>query len=82
MHPILEIALGVALGMTIFLVIIWILGMCVYVCCNNNDCISSCKKSKTFKATEPLQKYELAEEKVEEENEIELEEKVEEKTEE
>jgi hypothetical protein len=50
MHPILEIALGVALGMTVFIVISWILGMCVYVYCNKSDNIATAKKLKTFKA--------------------------------
>jgi hypothetical protein len=39
MHPILEIAIGVALGMTVFVVISWVIGMCVYVACSKNDCI-------------------------------------------
>jgi hypothetical protein len=50
MHPILEIALGVALGMTVFIVISWILGMCVYIYCNKSDNIATAKKLKTFKA--------------------------------
>ena len=57
MHPILEIAFGVALGMTIFLVIVWILGMCVYICCNKNDCIASCNKSKRFKGNKEQKVY-------------------------
>ena len=57
MHPILEIALGVALGMTVFIVIIWVIGMGVYVCCNKNDCIASCKKVKTFKANKKQKVY-------------------------
>lgn len=57
MHPILEIALGVALGMTVFIVIIWVIGMGVYVCCNKNDCIASCKKVKTFKANKKQKIY-------------------------
>ena len=57
MHPILEIAFGVALGMTIFLVIVWILGMCVYICCNKNDCIASCNKSKRFKGNKDQKVY-------------------------
>ena len=48
MHNILEIALGVGLGMTIFLVIIWILGTCVYVCCGKTKRIASVRKLKTF----------------------------------
>ena len=51
MHPILEIAIGVALGMTVFLVIIWVLGLCVYVSCSKNANIASCKKLKTFKGS-------------------------------
>lgn len=50
MHPILEIALGVALGMTVFIVISWILGMCVYIYCNKSDNIATAKKLKNFKA--------------------------------
>ena len=46
MHPILEIALGVALGMTVFLVITWVLGMCVYVACNKSENIATSKKIK------------------------------------
>jgi hypothetical protein len=57
MHPILEIALGVALGMTVFIVIIWVIGMGVYVCCNKNDCIASCKKVKNFKANKKQKIY-------------------------
>jgi len=52
MHPILEIAIGVALGMTVFIVLAWVIGMCVYVACNKNDCIASCKKVKKFKSTD------------------------------
>ena len=48
MHNILEIALGVALGMTIFLVILWILGMCVYVCCGNSKKIATVRKMKSY----------------------------------
>jgi len=48
MHNILEIALGVGLGMTIFLVIIWILGTCVYVCCGKTKRIASVRKLKTY----------------------------------
>jgi hypothetical protein len=54
MHPILEIALGVALGMTVFIVISWILGMCVYIYCNKSDNIATAKKLKTFKANTVL----------------------------
>jgi hypothetical protein len=50
MHPILEIAIGVALGMTVFIVIAWVIGMCVYIACSKNDCIASCKKVKKFKS--------------------------------
>ena len=49
MHPILEIAIGVALGMTVFIVIAWVIGMCVYVACSKNDCIASTRKIKKFK---------------------------------
>jgi len=48
MHPILEIAIGVALGMTVFLVIIWILGMCVYICCGKDKNVASVRKLKTY----------------------------------
>lgn len=51
MHPILEIALGVALGMTVFLVITWVLGMCVYVACNKSENIATSKKIKIFKGS-------------------------------
>ncbi len=57
MHPILEIAIGVALGMTIFIVIVWVLGMAIYVCCNKNDCIATCKKVKNFKANKNQKIY-------------------------
>ena len=57
MHPILEIAIGVALGMTIFIVIVWVLGMAIYVCCNKNDCIATCKKVKNFKANKSQKIY-------------------------
>jgi hypothetical protein len=50
MHPILEIAIGVALGMTVFIVIAWVIGMCVYVACSKNDCIASTRKIKKFKS--------------------------------
>lgn len=50
MHPILEIAIGVALGMTVFIVIAWVIGMCVYVACSKNDCIASTRKVKKFKS--------------------------------
>lgn len=52
MHNILEIAFGVALGMVIFLVIVWLLGMCVYVCCGNTKRIATIKKVKTYPANE------------------------------
>jgi hypothetical protein len=48
MHNILEIALGVGLGMIIFLVFIWILGSAVYVCCGNTKKIASVRKIKTY----------------------------------
>ena len=57
MHPILEIAIGVALGMTVFIVIVWVLGMAIYVCCNKNDCIATCKKTKNFKANKNQKLY-------------------------
>lgn len=57
MHPILEIAIGVALGMTVFIVIVWVLGMAIYVCCNKNDCIATCKKTKSFKANKTQKLY-------------------------
>jgi hypothetical protein len=67
MHPILEIALGVALGMTVFIVISWILGMCVYIYCNKSDNIATAKKLKSFKANTTSYKSEeiLKEEKIE-----------------
>lgn len=57
MHPILEIAIGVALGMTVFIVIVWVLGMAIYVCCNKNDCIATCKKVKNFKSNKSQKIY-------------------------
>ena len=48
MHRILEIALGVGLGMTIFLVIIWLLGTCVYICCGKTKKIATVRKLKTY----------------------------------
>ena len=57
MHPILEIAIGVALGMTVFIVIVWVLGMAIYVCCNKNDCIATCKKVKNYKANKQQKVY-------------------------
>lgn len=48
MHRILEIALGVGLGMTIFLVIIWILGTCVYICCGKTKKIATVRKLKMY----------------------------------
>ena len=48
MHKILEIAFGVALGMTIFLLILWILGTCVYICCGNTKKIATVRKLKTY----------------------------------
>jgi hypothetical protein len=74
MHPILEIALGVALGMTVFIVISWILGMCVYIYCNKSDNIATAKKIKTFKANPnsiksiEIPKEEITEQLVENEN--------------
>jgi hypothetical protein len=68
MHPILEIAIGVALGMTVFIVISWILGMCVYIYCNKSDNIATAKKLKTFKAN--TNKYKPEEILKEEKNEV------------
>ena len=48
MHKIIEIALGVALGMTVFLVILWILGTCVYVCCGKTKKIATVRKLKNY----------------------------------
>lgn len=48
MHKIIEIALGVALGMIIFLVILWILGLCLYTCCGSTKKIASVRKLKTY----------------------------------
>jgi hypothetical protein len=48
MHRILEIALGVGLGMIIFLVIIWLLGTCVYICCGKTKKIATVRKLKTY----------------------------------
>jgi hypothetical protein len=48
MHRILEIALGVALGMTIFLLILWLLGTCVYICCGNTKKIATVRRLKTY----------------------------------
>ena len=57
MHPILEIAIGVALGMTVFIVLSWVLGMCVYIYCNKSDNIATAKKLKTFNANNSLKKF-------------------------
>jgi hypothetical protein len=70
MHPILEIALGVALGMTVFIVISWILGMCVYIYCNKSDNIATAKKLKTFKSN-PSKNIEISKEKIEENTKVE-----------
>lgn len=48
MHKIIEIALGVALGLTLFLVVLWLLGTCVYICCGNTKKIATIKKLKNF----------------------------------
>ncbi len=48
MHKILEIAFGVALGMTVFLLILWILGTCVYICCGNTKKIATVRRLKTY----------------------------------
>ncbi len=62
MHNILEIALGVGLGMTIFLVIIWILGTCVYVCCGKTKRIASVRKLKTYEGKDlNVQEFETSE---------------------
>lgn len=56
MHRILEIAFGVALGMTVFLVIVWLLGTCIYICCGNTKKIATVRKLKTYpgvKKSEP-----------------------------
>lgn len=56
MHRILEIAIGVGLGMTIFLVILWLLGTVVYICCGKTKKIASVRKLKNFsgkKESEP-----------------------------
>ena len=58
MHPILEIAIGVALGMTCFIVLSWVLGMCVYIYCNKSDNIATAKKLKTFTENKSLKKFE------------------------
>ena len=58
MHPILEIAIGVALGMTVFIVLSWVLGMCVYIYCNQSDNIATAKKLKTFNQNKELKKFE------------------------
>jgi hypothetical protein len=57
MHRILEIAIGVGLGMTIFLVILWILGTAVYICCGKTKRIASVRKLKNFSGekTEPAE---------------------------
>jgi hypothetical protein len=57
MHPILEIAIGVALGMTVFIVLSWVLGMCVYIYCNKSDNIATAKKLKTFNANSRTKKF-------------------------
>ena len=57
MHPILEIAIGVALGMTVFIVLSWVLGMCVYIYCNKSDNIATAKKLKTFNGNSSLKKF-------------------------
>ncbi len=49
MHTILELAFGVALGMVIFLVVLWILGTCVYICCGNTKKIATVRKVKMYK---------------------------------
>jgi hypothetical protein len=57
MHKILEIAFGVTIGMTLFLVIVWFLGTCVYICCGNTKKIATVRKLKTYpgvKTMEPI----------------------------
>jgi len=52
MHNVIEIALGVALGMAIFMIILWAVGYGVYICCGNNTKkIASVKKVKTYTTT-------------------------------
>jgi len=61
MHNILEIAFGVALGMTIFILILWILGTCVYICCCNTKKIATVRKLKSYpglKKTEAIEESE------------------------
>ena len=48
MHKILEIAFGVALGMVIFLAILWVLGTAVYICCGNSKKIATVRKMKVY----------------------------------
>ena len=55
MHRILEIAIGVGLGMTIFLVILWILGTAVYICCGKTKKIASVRKLKNFSGVKEVQ---------------------------
>jgi hypothetical protein len=73
MHRILEIALGVGLGMTIFLVIIWILGTCVYICCGKTKKIATVRKLKTYEGVKESPVVETKESPVieSEENKIE-----------
>ena len=72
MHPILEIAIGVSLGMTLFLVIIWILGMCVYVCCGKDKNIASVRKLKTYSGGNKVMEVPIHEEKVKTEDPVSL----------
>jgi hypothetical protein len=73
MHRILEIALGVGLGMTIFLVIIWLLGTCVYICCGKTKKIATVRKLKTYEGVKESPVVETKESPVieSEENKIE-----------
>ncbi len=57
MHNILEIAIGVALGMVVFLVVAWLLGTVVYICCGNSKKIATVRKIKNYngvKISEPI----------------------------
>lgn len=51
MNKIIEIALGVVLGLVIFLVILWLIGTCVYICCGSTKKIASIRKIKHYKET-------------------------------
>jgi len=66
MHKILEIAFGVALGMIVFLVIAWLIGTCVYICCGNTKRIATVKKVKYYSKNESEEILEPKEETVSE----------------